>query len=63
MKEADRRAVQRRWEAMSRRVDDVSPWLRSRGKAGVEGDGQWKVTVPVTWLRHGLALQNLTMGH
>lgn len=34
------------------------PVARSRGKAGVEGDGQWKVTVPVTWLRHGFALQN-----
>lgn len=42
------------------RVDvfTMYPVARSRGKAGVEGDGQWKVTVLVTWLRHGLALQN-----
>lgn len=32
------------------------PVARSRGKVGVEGDGQWKVTVLVTWLSHGLAL-------
>lgn len=48
----------KRWKAMRFDVRlTMYPVARSRGKAGVEGVGQWKVTVPVTWLRHGLALQ------
>lgn len=39
------------------------PVARSRGKAGVEGDGQWKVTVLVTWLRHGHCRTTLSPLH
>lgn len=44
--------------AMTRQTESRSTVWR-RGEAGVEDAGQWKVTVPVTWLRHGSCITSL----